>query len=131
MALFVLSITGPVIAGQNLMRLFYTPAERATIDAQRPGVKQSGPVNTTVKPQTQSIQYQGYVKRKGHADVVWINNKNTLKTKKPLSDVRLIKVQNDGKATLVIKDKGRVKLKPGQVVTRGQRGVRDEYQNSK
>ena len=115
-------------AEKNLMRLFYTPAERARIDAGRSTVKQGDHLKSTVKQQTQSIQYQGYVKRKGHDDVIWVNNKNTLKTKKPLSDVKVIRVQSDGKVKMIVDGKGIVKLKPGQVLSRSHQKIRETYE---
>lgn len=124
---FLLSCT-PASAGQSLMRLFYSPAERAEIDANRKGVKQA--IAAPVK-RTKKIEVKGYLKRKGQPDVVWVNNGNTLKSKKPLSDVKVVKVQSSGTIKLKVSGKGTVKAKPGQVISRSQNKVREVYERTK
>ncbi len=116
------------IAEQSLMRLFYTPAERAVIDMQRHVVKKDKQAKPTSLEQTERIEVKGFMKRSGQPDVVWVNSKNTLKSNKPLSDVKVLKVQPSGKVKLRLRGKGIVKLKPGQVITRSQKPVREAYE---
>ena len=116
------------IAEQSLMRLFYTPAERAIIDMQRHVVKKDKQVKPSSLEQTERIEVKGFMKRSGQPDVVWVNNNNTLKSNKPLSDVKVLKVHPGGKVKLRVRGKGIVKLKPGQVITRSQQPVREAYE---
>lgn len=116
------------LAEQNLMRLFYTPAERALIDANRKAVEAGDNKKSVIQPRTEIIEVNGYIKRKGQPDVVWVNGKNTLKSNKPLADVKVVRVQKKGQVTLRIKDKGRVTLKPGQAVIHGEQNRVESYE---
>lgn len=115
-------------AEQALMKLFYTPAERALIDLKRHAVKKPTQVKSKRKEQTQRIEVKGYLKRKGQPDTVWLNSVNTLKSNKPLSDVKVLRVQSNGKVKLRVSGKGIVKIKPGQIVTRNKNPVRESYE---
>jgi len=119
------------VAEKNLNRLFFTPAERAIIDASRQPVKQVSPTKIKVLERTEKITVKGYLKRKGQPDVVWVNSKNTLKSNKPLSDVKVLKVYKNGKVKLKVREKGVVKLKAGQVISRSQQSIREAYENNK
>lgn len=127
-AILICNFLMPVSA-ENLMRFFYTPAERANIDANRSSVSKGSAEPRGLNSQTKTIQYKGFVKRKGHPDVIWVNNDNTLKSKKVLSDVKVISVRRDGKAKLRVKGKGVVKLKPGQLVSRQHKKIQEAYEN--
>lgn len=131
--LFLLTISVSVycssaMAEKNLMRLFYTPAERALIDANRKAAETGDNKNVISQPRTELIEVNGYLKRKDQPDVVWVNGKNTLKSSRPLNDVKVIKVLNKGQVSLRIKDKGRVNLKPGQAVKRSEQGKVESYE---
>jgi len=117
------------LAEQNLMRLFYTPAERALIDANRKAAE-AGDTNKNVinQPRTEIIEVNGFLKRKGQPDVVWVNGKNTLKSNKLLRDVKVLSVSKKGQVSLRVKDKGRVKLKPGQITVHGAQGSLESYE---
>lgn len=116
------------VAEKPLMRLFYSPSERALIDSKRHTVKKGIKVNSIRKEQTQKIEIKGYLKRKGQPDTVWINSLNTLKSNKPLSDVKVLRVQSNGKVKLRVSGKGIVKIKPGQVVIRSKNSIRETYE---
>jgi hypothetical protein len=121
-------ISGNAVAEQALMRLFYTPAERALIDLKRHAVKKPTQVKSKRQEQTQRIEVKGYLKRKGQPDTVWLNSVNTLKSNKPLSDVKVLRVQSNGKVKLRVSGKGIVKIKPGQIVTRNKKSIREAYE---
>lgn len=110
------------------MRLFFTPAERALIDANRKAAETGVNKSTISQSRTEIIEVNGYLKRKDQSDIVWVNGKNTLKSSKPLNDVKVIKVLNEGRVSLRIKDKGRVKLKPGQAVKRSEQDKVESYE---
>jgi len=126
MLLFIFSHSA--FAEQTLMRLFYTPAERAQIDAKRSELNNPQQQAPSIVPQTANIELKGYVKRPGQPDVVWVNDKNTLKSNKPLSDVKVIQVQQQGKVKLRVTGKGTVRLKPGEVLSRSQNETIEVYE---
>ena len=119
------------VAEKNLNRLFFTPAERAVIDASRQPVKNIEPSKRQQLERTEKIEVKGYLKREDKPDVVWVNSKNTLKSNKPLSDVKVLKVYKNGKVKLKVREKGIVKLKAGQVLSRSQQSIREAYDNIK
>jgi len=121
---------GLAVGADNINKLFFTPAQRAVIDASKNIVNTKPKANTKPLKQTQRIEVKGYLKRKGQPDVVWVNSNNTLKSNKPLEDVKVLKLQKSSKVKLKVRGKGIVKLKPGQVITRTQKPVQDVYEKS-
>ena len=115
------------IAQQDLKRLFFSKAERAQIELGKAG-KTKAKANKSTHQASDNIELKGYVKRKGQPDVVWINSVNTLKSSKPMSGVRVLRVQKNGKVAIRIKEKGLVRLKPGQVISRNKKAVKDIYE---
>lgn len=115
-------------AGQSLMRLFYTPAERAQLDQNRLSVKNKNKPNVTSQSKTRSVEVKGYLKRKGQPDVVWVNDKNTLDSNRPLPDVKVLGVRQPGKVKLHIQSQGIVSIKPGQILSSGQSKKIDSYE---
>jgi len=115
-------------AEQSMLRLFFTPAERAQIDANRALANETAKQTPSVLPKTANIELKGYVKRRGQPDVVWVNDKNTLKSNKPLSDVKVIKVQKHGKVKLRVTGEGTVRLKPGEILSRSQNQTTEVYE---
>ncbi len=126
--ILLFSFSQTAIAEQTLMRLFYTPAERAQIDAKRSELNNPQQQAPSVVSQTANIELKGYVKRTGQPDVVWVNDKNTLKSNKPLSDVKVIKVQKHGKVKLRVTGEGTVRLKPGEMLSRSQNETIEVYE---
>jgi len=108
--------------------LFYSPSDGALIDSESHTLKKEITVNSIRKEQTQKIELKGYLKRKGQPDTVWLSSVNTLKSNKPLSDVKVLRVQSNGKVKLRVSGKGIVKIKPGQVVTRSKSSIRENYE---
>ncbi|MDH5426325.1 MAG: hypothetical protein OEY29_15155 [Gammaproteobacteria bacterium] len=129
----LLSICGSGVARaeKSLMRLFFSPAERAEIEAGRLKIKKNIKKDKPAYRKADAIEIKGYLKRKDQPDVVWVNSNNTLKSNKVLSDARVLKVQKDGKVSIRIDGKGVVKLKPGQLVTRSHKSVQDVYEKHK
>ena len=127
----------PVYAEQqpsvsNLQRLFTTQFERAQLDAKRRRGEQVSENNQqsqkAVLPPIE-IEVKGVVKRENAPDVVWVNDKSTLKSKNiddrirvqtnRISQKNLVPMQVDGKY---------IKLKPGQVWNEADRTIKDKYQ---
>lgn len=124
-------ISSNALAEPPMMRLFYSPAERAKIDASRQAPIKNTANNTQSKPRTEIIKVKGYLKRKGKSDVVWINDKNTLASNKPIAGVKVLKVENKGKVSLIVNDIGRVKVQPGKVLSVNPHIIIDAYEISK
>ncbi|MDH5425012.1 MAG: hypothetical protein OEY29_08475 [Gammaproteobacteria bacterium] len=116
-------------AEQSLRRLFFSPAERALMDIKDQVVKKTPQAKSAPLPQTETIEVKGYLKRSDQPDVVWINSKNTLKSNRPLADVKVLAVQPGGKVKLNIRGKGVVRLKPAQLVTRSKTAIREAYES--
>jgi hypothetical protein len=100
---------------QELGRLFYTPEERAALDARRrarlPDKPAAAPA--AVSPVT---RVDGFVRRSDGPSTVWVNGA-ALGEASPGSDARVSIPTGDRS--------GRVRLKPGQTLDRGTGEVRD------
>ena len=125
---FMFLLTPVQAADKTMMRLFYTPAERAQIDADRSLSNKPAKQTLSTAPKTANIELKGYVKRPGQPDVVWVNDKNTLKSNKPLSDVKVLKVQKHGKVKLRVNGQGTVRLKPGEILSRSKNKTIEAYE---
>lgn len=117
-----------VLAEQSLLRLFHSPAERALIELKRQIVTAPTKQAAPQLAQTQQIKVKGYIKRNSQSNTVWLNNVNTLKSNKALSDVKVLKVLENGKVKLRVSGKGIVSIKPGQVLNRDQSRAREAYE---
>jgi hypothetical protein len=121
----------PVMADQALMRLFFSPAERALINLKstsKANDESAAKGADQVVTQTETIEVKGYMQLDSQPAVVWVNQSNTLKSKTIASDVRVKGVEKTGEVKIAVKGKGLVKAKPGQVVTRNKSGAIDVYQ---
>ena len=132
--LFLLMMQLPVAnAQQPLMRLFFSPAVRAAMDlrqAEKEAAKNKAGAEQA-QTVTRKIEARGYVKQDGKKPVVWINDNNTLKSQKVAPDVRVRSVHPSGEIRLSVQGQGQIKLKPGQVISRNQRGAIDVYEEKK
>ncbi|MDH5516909.1 MAG: hypothetical protein OEY36_03690 [Gammaproteobacteria bacterium] len=122
--------TGLAMAEQNLKRLFYSAQERAQIDRQKPAADKNTVNNKAPKQNIDVVELKGYLIRKGQPDVVWVNSENTLKTKKPITGLRVLKVQKSGNVAIKRDGQSVVNLKPGQFVLANQKTVRERYEKS-
>ena len=98
---------------QDLGRLFFTPEERAALDARRKARVPDRPSTPVVASPTTRLD--GYVKRSSGASTVWINGASTQESAPG----------NDGRVTLPGAGGPRIPLKPGEVLDRGSGEVRD------
>lgn len=115
-------------AEKSLMRLFYSPAERAAINSSRHTTELKPGEIKAAQPSTDVIEVKGYISRSDSQKVVWINDKNTLKTNKLYEDVRVVKVNSNGKVKLRVSGDGIVNVKPGQVVMRNEHRTVESYE---
>ncbi len=107
-------------AEESVGRLFFTPAQRASLDIARtrraPTSLATEGAEETATPVAQTITYGGMVRRSDGKSTVWLNNR-------PINDQELVggpiigRVRPDGGVSLQVPQSGRgVDLKPGQSV---------------
>jgi hypothetical protein len=111
---FALLIFLPVKA-QDVGRLFFTPEQRAALDARRKARVPDKPaaVPLIVSPTT---RLDGYVRRADGRSTVWVNG----------ASVDDAAPQGDGRVSVGVGDsRARVQLKPGEVLDRGSGEVTD------
>ena len=105
---------------QEIGRLFFTPQQRAALDARR---KARVPDKPAAAPAVASptTRLDGYVRRSSGPSTVWVNGMQADEAA-PGSDARVAVPLGDGGP--------RVRLKPGQTLDRGTGEVRDVMGNS-
>ena len=109
-------------AADPVGRLFFTPAQRASLDIARTQRARNTLVNErtvdeTVAPAAQTITYGGMVRRGDGKSTVWINGR-PVNDNDPVGGVSLVgRVRPDGGVSLQVPQSGySVNLKPGQSV---------------
>ena len=100
---------------QELGRLFYTPEERAALDARRRARLPDKPTAAPA-PVSPITRVDGFVRRSAGPSTVWVNGA-ALDEASPGSDARVSIPAGDRG--------GRVRLKPGETLDRGTGEVRD------
>jgi len=99
---------------QELGRLFFTPEQRAALDARRKARVPDKPAAAVVASPTTRLD--GYVKRSEGPSTVWVNGES-VPEETPRADGRVAVTIGEGGA--------RQALKPGEVLDRGTGEVRD------
>jgi hypothetical protein len=100
---------------QELGRLFFTPEQRAALDARRKArvPDKPAPMPLVVSPTT---RLDGYVRRSDGRSTVWVNGAS--------ADEAV--PQGDGRVSVSVgESRARVRLKPGEVLDRGSGEVSD------
>jgi hypothetical protein len=122
-ALAAAATPAPAIAAQQeLGRLFFTPAQRASLDVAR-GQRARAAVATdsteqeAAAPVSQTITYGGLIRRDDGQTTVWLNNQAVRDTDPAGAGAVVSRVRPDGRITLQAPQSARsVELKPGQSV---------------
>jgi hypothetical protein len=117
LALALVLLAAPVADAQELGRLFFTPSQRAALDARRKARVPDRPAAPVVA--SPATRLDGYVKRSGGPSTVWVNGESITESG---SEARI--GPNDVSIT-VGDGNSRVRLKPGEVLDRGTGEVRD------
>jgi hypothetical protein len=111
----------PAPAQERLGRLFFTPAQRASLDVARS--QRARAALSTEKPEQeaapvpQTITYSGVLRRSDGKTTVWINNQPVNDRESAGAAAIVGRVRPDGSVTLQVPQSGRsVILKPGQSV---------------
>jgi hypothetical protein len=116
-------LLSPVVQAQELGRLFFTPDQRAALDARRKARVPDKPAATTVVSPTTRLN--GYVKRSDGPSTVWVNGDPLLETSPEAPRIGATR-RDDGRVSVTVGESGaRVGLKPGEVLDRGTGEVRD------
>lgn len=108
-------------AVEPIGRLFFTPAQRASLDVARTQrartTLSTEKDEETAAPVAQSITYGGMVRRSDGKSTVWINNR-PINDKEPVAGGAIVgRVRPDGGVLLQVPQSGRVVgLKPGQSI---------------
>jgi hypothetical protein len=120
-ALAAAATSVPAPAQERLGRLFFTPAQRASLDVARS--QRARAALSTEKPEQeaapvpQTITYSGVLRRSDGKTTVWINNQPVNDEESAGAAAIVGRVRPDGSVTLQVPQSGRsVILKPGQSV---------------
>jgi hypothetical protein len=112
----------PTARAQELGRLFFTPDQRAALDARRKARTPDKPSATAVSPTT---RLDGYVQRSGGPSTVWVNGEGQLETSPDAPRIGATR-RDDGRVSVPVGESGaRVGMKPGETLDRGSGEVRD------
>ena len=121
--LLALALTPATGQAQELGRLFFTPEQRAALDARR---KARVPDRPAAAPAAASptTRLDGYVARSGGRSTIWVNGESLQDgSAEALRDPNR---GGDGRVRVPAGDGGaRIGLKPGEVLDRGTGEVRD------
>ena len=111
----------PAPAQERLGRLFFTPAQRASLDVARSQRARTAlateNTDQEAAPVPQTITYSGVLRRSDGKTTVWINNQPVHDRESAGAATIVGRVRPDGSVTLQVPQSGRnVILKPGQSV---------------
>jgi len=111
----------PAPAQERLGRLFFTPAQRASLDVARSQRARTALATENTEqeaaPVPQTITYSGVLRRSDGKTTVWINNQPVHDRESAGAAAIVGRVRPDGSVTLQVPQSGRsVILKPGQSV---------------
>ena len=113
---------GAAQAADELGRLFFTPAQRAALDARREARVPDRPAAAVVVSPVTRID--GYVKRSQGPSTVWMNGES-LSEGGPEAP-RIESPQGEGRVSVTVGEGGRrIRLKPGQALDRGSGEIKD------
>ena len=115
-AAIVLMLGAGTAAGAELGRLFFTPAQRATLDkmrAQNVGVGKTAADVVPPPPVPHNVTLDGIVRRSDGRNTVWLNNRAV---STPQADgINVATGKNDNRVKLTVPESGRsIDLKVGQ-----------------
>ena len=121
--LVCLLLAAPAVEAQELGRLFFTPEQRASLDARRKARVPDKPnAPTVVSPTT---RLDGYVQRSSGPNTVWVNGESLLETAPEAPRIGSSR-RDDGRVSVPVGESGaRVGLRPGETLDRGSGEVRD------
>ena len=120
LATLVCALLPALAQAQELARLFFTPEQRADLDLRRKARMPDKPMTPAAAPIT---RVDGYVKRSSGPATVWINGEALGES---ASEAPRIETSRErGTVSVTVEGGGRVRLKPGETLDRGNGAVRD------
>lgn len=124
------ALPAPAAAQETVGRLFFTPSQRASLDAARSQRARTGLATESEEqaaPAAQSLTYGGMVRRSDGKSTVWINNR-PVNDNEPAGSAVVGRVRADGSVMLQIPQSGRsVELKPGQRIELLSGAIEESY----
>jgi len=120
-AFVLLLLLAPGVEAQELGRLFFTPQQRADLDARRKARVPDKPAAAAVASPVTRLD--GYVKRSDGPSTVWINGESI--TEGAPDAPRIDRGPSGSVSIGVGEGGGRVRMKPGESLDRGNGEVRD------
>ncbi|HSD99820.1 MAG TPA: hypothetical protein VLB72_03680 [Burkholderiales bacterium] len=126
------AISVPASAQERLGRMFFTPAQRASLDVARSQRARAAVATEKSEqeatPVPQTITYSGVLRRSDGKTTVWINNQPVHDRESAGAAAIVGRVRPDGSVTLQVPQSGRsVSLKPGQSVELLSGAVEEAY----
>ena len=116
-----LVLLAPSARAQELGRLFFTPQQRADFDARRKARVPDKPATAAVASPVTRLD--GYVRRSSGPSTVWINGESVTEAS---PDAPRIDRGPSGSVSIVVGEGGgRVRMKPGESLDRGNGEVHD------
>ena len=126
--LALMLIAGTTCAAE-LGRMFFTPAQRESLDTARKKNIGGNSVNESEQsaaPIPQNVSVNGVIKRSDGKSTIWLNNRAV--SDKRSGDINVAAGKNDGRVRLTLPDGGRgVDLKVGQTVEIPSGTVQESY----
>jgi hypothetical protein len=122
-ALLVLGLLAPAAQSQELGRLFFTPEQRATLDARRKARIPDKPAAVVVAAPVTRLD--GYVKRSAGPSTVWINGEAVTENAPEAPRIEADRPAGGGVSISIGEGGNRVRLKPGEALDRGNGEVHD------
>jgi len=123
LVLVALLLAAAQAGAQEFGRLFFTPEQRAALDARRKARVPDKPAAVTVVSPTTRLD--GFVKRSGGPSTVFVDGEALTEGGQPDSP-RLPRRPGDSRVSIPVGEAGvRIELKPGEVLDRGSGEVRD------
>jgi hypothetical protein len=123
LAFAAFSLFAPAAQPQGLGRLFFTPEQRASLDARRKARIPDKPGAVVVAAPVTYLN--GYVKRSAGPSTVWINGDSTTESAPEAPRIDTGRAA-EGAVSIIIGEGGnRVRLKPGEALNRGNGEVHD------
>ena len=117
--LLALTLASAAAQAEELGRLFFTPEQRAALDARRRARLPDNPASLVAAPVT---RVDGFVKRSAGPSTIWINGESSTDS---APEAPRLAEPAPAVSVSVGENGGRVRLKPGETLDRGNGEVRD------
>jgi hypothetical protein len=122
LAASLLLAAAPPAAAQELGRLFFTPEQRAALDARRKARLPDKPAAVAPSPTT---RLDGYVRRSSGKSTVWVDGEGMTENAQP-EGMQLRRGQDPSRVTVIVGEDGRrIEMRVGETLDRATGEVKD------